>query len=527
MDTSHAMLSLGHAGFTDAFQFGSIARNDATIATALSTLGATATVLLVPCSGDGLWTWNSAHTFPETLLVVFGAGVTVQGSGALTFGRPPVALAPTAWYRGTGVVTLQERFAGAVSLGDPRWGAVGDGVTDDSAAVQRACLAAVARGVALDVPVPAVGYRLNTPIDLTDLDGPLTIRGQGICAPTFGLAYRSPTHTSVFLGNTGLGHCCFDCLGSNNLLFRDLNFSTLGMPTPSTYGIVFGTSTTSPALQAPGGGNCALENVAIYMQNASASCPVYFVGGTGVSHWINVWTLGVRGFVLATSNVLSFASTYATIGAAAGVDGMTIDGCALLGYGDQPVLWIQNSHNMRFSQLYLVTILGGPTYTGVPYPILIDNAADIKIEVESDYWPSLFRTLGSIDKLSLEGTVFPSTTPIPATAPLVGFFDGTQVVHSRFAVTAPHTGAVANYWYTSVSTTPTLQSLRSCHFLFDSAQSSNILFGHTTGAVGIPFFNLVFDGTTDTATFFLAVNGVPATNGQKRYRVNGVLFGTG
>jgi hypothetical protein len=53
MDTSHAMLSLGHAGLADAFQFGSVTRDDATIGAALGTLG-TAHALLVPCSGDGL-----------------------------------------------------------------------------------------------------------------------------------------------------------------------------------------------------------------------------------------------------------------------------------------------------------------------------------------------------------------------------------------------------------------------------------------------------------------------------------------
>jgi hypothetical protein len=48
---------------------------------------------------------NSPHTFPATMQVVFGAGVTVAGSGALTFGRPPWTLSPAPWYVGTGVVT--------------------------------------------------------------------------------------------------------------------------------------------------------------------------------------------------------------------------------------------------------------------------------------------------------------------------------------------------------------------------------------------------------------------------------------
>lgn len=106
MDTSHAMLSLGHAGLADAFQFGSVTRNDATITAALGTLGAASTLLLVPFSGDGVWTLNSPHTFPATMQVVFGAGVTVAGSGALTFGRPPWTLSPAPWYVGTGVVTM-------------------------------------------------------------------------------------------------------------------------------------------------------------------------------------------------------------------------------------------------------------------------------------------------------------------------------------------------------------------------------------------------------------------------------------
>jgi hypothetical protein len=69
--------------------------------------------------------------------------------------------------------------------------------------------------------------------------------------------------------------------------------------------------------------------------------------------------------------------------------------------------------------------------------------------------------------------------------------------------------------------------MRSCHFLFDTAQSPNILFGHATAAVGMPFFNLRFDGNTDTATFTLLVNGAAATLAQQRYWLNGVRVGTG
>jgi hypothetical protein len=523
---ANPMLSAGHVGLIDTMHYGQT-RNDATLAAALADLGATPhTLLLLPMTGDGVWTLNATHSFPATMRAVLAAGVTIQGSGALTFGRTPLALGTEDWYQGTGVLTFGDPFGGAVSLGDPRYGAVGDGVTDDSAAVQAACDEAVARGVTLEVPVPAVGYRINTPINLTDLDGPLTIRGQGMRAPTFGLAFVSPVHTSVFLGNTGTGKCVFDCLGSNNLVLRDLSISTLGMPTPSTVGILFGTSTTSPTAPGLGGSNCNLVSVAIYMQNANNACPVYYVGGTGVCHWMNVWTLGVYGFLFSANNVLGFSSTHATIGTAAGIDGMCVEGCSLLGYGGAPVLTIENCHNMRFVQLYTATIFGGPAYLGQRFPLSIINAVDIKIDVESDYWPSLVYTQGSINKLVIEGTIFPNETPLAPADPLVGFFDGTTVANSRFLVTglvSPKT----NYWYTSSAAVPVLTSVRSCQFLFDTTISPNVFFGVATGGAAVPFFNLTFDGNSDAAAVTLTMNGIAATNAQKRYRVNGVLFGTG
>jgi hypothetical protein len=411
-----------------------------------------------------------------------------------------------------------------ISLAD--YGVTGLGVTNDSPAVQQACLDAVAHGGLLYIPAADVGYRLDTPINLTNLDGTLTLVGHGINAPTFGKAQVPAVGGSLFLANTGTGRPAFDCCGSNNIQFCGLNVSSLGQLTPSTIGMLWGTSTTSPAVQAPGGANYGLENVAILLQNANESCPVYHAAGAGLCHLLNVWTLGVYGLVLTGSNALGVSSPFVTLGSNMGVDGVYGAGCTLLGYGGRSPLYLESAHNTTWVQTYIATILGGPSYAGQPYAIALKDCTATDMTVECDYFPSVATLQGSIKGLRLKGTTFPSTTPLPATAPLGVFFAGQSVVGSSFdliATIAPN----SHYWYTGDGVTATMALYNNCEFTYDYAISPNVFFGNVTAANTVPFFHLRFNGTQDGAQITVLRNGGAVATSAYRYWVNGTKFGTG
>lgn len=453
---------------------------------------------------------------PSTVLTAARIGRSFGGMTTELMGFPLLTTTPP-------TITFQD----VVSLGDPTFGAVGDGVTNDSGALQRAVDAAIARRAALYVPSALVGYRLNTPIDLTDLDGSLLIVGHGIQAPTFGQALAIPHGGSLFLGNTGLGRCVFDCCGSNNIVFRDLNVTSLGQPNPSSIGFLFGTSTTSPPIQTPGGANYGLENVAITLQNANNSVPVYYVRGTGLSHFFNVWTLGVYGLFFTGSNTLNVTSTFVTIpGAIIGIDGVHCQGCNLLGYGGGSPLIVETSSNYVFDQLYVATILGGPSYAGQPYAITLNNVIAVDISVEEDYFPALLVTAGYVENCQIRGSVFSSTTPLVSNLPIVGFLGGTTISNCQFSV-YPATVLTSHYMYIMHATTPTVTEVSGCSFFFNPNISNNVFFGNVTGSAAVPYFNLNFHGFQDGATIALLKNGVAPSASLYRYRVNGVLFGTG
>jgi hypothetical protein len=400
------------------------------------------------------------------------------------------------------------------------------GVADVGPAMTAACNEAMAVGAMLEVPPARVGYRISTPVNLTNKNGALTIVGAGIDAPAFGQALFAPVGGSLFLGNTETDNPVFDCCGSNNITFQGINLSTMGMPTPSGMGFLFGTSLTSPANEAPGGVNMGLENVSIHMHYSTNSCPVYYVGGAGLSHFLNVWTLGVYGIMLTATNILNVQSPYVSIGPALGVDGVHAMGCNLLGYGNGQVLYLENCHNTRWDQLYVATIFGGPAYSGQPYAIGVADCLDTKMSVECDYWPTMFATAGIVDNLHIQGSTFPNLTPIGATGGICGYFGGTVVKNSSFYIIPAVSGTVANYHYTANGIAASMQAYANCAFSFDSNASPNVFFGNATTAIGVPYFNLRFDGTSDTASISNNINGVAAAANAQRYFVNGVKFGS-
>lgn len=114
---------------------------------------------------------------------------------------------------GASVRTAQARFRDTVFLTD--FGVKGDGVTDDTAAVQNAANAAAAAGKMLFVPAPAVAYRLTSQIAIPSA---LRIKGEGVTLTNGGSgALSTPSVGSwFFLNHTGIGFYLKDDANPNN-----------------------------------------------------------------------------------------------------------------------------------------------------------------------------------------------------------------------------------------------------------------------------------------------------------------------
>jgi hypothetical protein len=99
------MLAQEHMGIVDVLRYGT-ARNQTTIAAALSAIGATPATLVLSFSGDGLWVVNSALTFPANIVLSIPPGVLIGGTGNITI-QCQVLSYTAAWYVGTGVISGQ------------------------------------------------------------------------------------------------------------------------------------------------------------------------------------------------------------------------------------------------------------------------------------------------------------------------------------------------------------------------------------------------------------------------------------
>lgn len=418
----------------------------------------------------------------------------------------------------------------AFNVRDDPYNAYGDctnGVNghDDSAAFQACFDDARAAGGSVYIPGRVgAGYRIDSPQNLTNING-LRIYGDVANAPAFGLAVIPPTGGSMIYANTG--GVLFDCLGANNIIFRDVFVNSLPCTTPSTVGFLFGTS-TGVQNGTPGSANCSLENVAIYLKDANNSCPVYGVNHN-LSHFINVWTLGVYGITQTTTDFLSITPPYGTYGAAVGSVGNTFNSCRLLGYGGAPVFYFEGGGAHDIQQCYLATINGGPAYAGQSYAMFLEDVVDMRIKVEEDYFPSLFQMAGICQRIDMSGTVYPNQTPLAVGVPIVGFFNGTSVDASNFALLVV-SGALPNnnYHYTSVGGgAPTMDLWLNNTFHFNYNASPNCAFFNASNAVSVPFKNLAFLGTNDAPTNTFEINGVGAAASDERGSVNGVAFGSG
>lgn len=124
------------------------------------------------------------------------------------------------------------------------FGAIGDGTTDDTAAIQAAIDACTTGGI---VFVPQGIYLITTPINLVNLeDKHITIQGAG---RGDGLYNTTPSYGTNFYGRTGT-QAVFETQGSHFVTFKDLQIYSMVADTDrSAIGVFIGRTTVEDFAQ--------------------------------------------------------------------------------------------------------------------------------------------------------------------------------------------------------------------------------------------------------------------------------------
>lgn len=181
------------------------------------------------------------------------------------------------------------------------YGATGNGVTDDTTAIQAAIDAAAANGGTVYVPG---GIYIISRLNLTGLVKAVIIRGDGINASRF-----MPLAGTASYGTT-TGHL-FDCTGSNRLVFQDFQVGAFDQtPEPTTAFFIAASSTNN-------GDQVQFRGLHITGKYTVATLYVYGVASSqlnSASFWnyksgAGVWSAGT----FTATNVSGLASSFATV----------------------------------------------------------------------------------------------------------------------------------------------------------------------------------------------------------------------
>ena len=336
------------------------------------------------------------------------------------------------------------------------FGAKGDGVTDDSAAIQAAIDAAYAGGGI--VFIPAGRYLLNTPLNITNKDR-LSVLGAG------------PMHT-VLLGNTG--GVVVDLTGARNVLIANLKVTNLGAVNPSTVGLLFARSQSVQNAEF----NC-LENVYVDFSSipsangGNGTLGIYNYGAELWRAW-NIYIVADKPLTLTNENAYSVLSPFTSIFTA--VTSMSVSGVygnSTLRAHNGPAIWLHSCWQVEAPTLYLTSSAGNPylyaiRVSGVTRSIRLSGNAEMfprllivdNTTVENMYVDFLHVSDGS-PQIVLDGTV----TASGITGGSIRVLSYGGVAHSLISVNGPQNG------------------VRGCIIYMQSYQTLDIPGGYTTDLI--------------------------------------------
>lgn len=140
--------------------------NSTSINLAISSIGSNPARIVLR---QGSWVMNADITVPENITLEVAAGATITTTGYTLTVNGWLSAPPQKVFQGTGTVSLSDTV-----IVDPRWwGAVGDGSTDSTAAIQRA-IDATAVGGTMAIPSAPSYFKITDELTIAHA---MTIQG--------------------------------------------------------------------------------------------------------------------------------------------------------------------------------------------------------------------------------------------------------------------------------------------------------------------------------------------------------------